>query len=231
MSPLIEYLINIMGWQGAMLTIAGLMLTCCLFGALFKPLPSLKVSLEYDSTDDVKEISEKTDLNLTIASSIIGEDEEVSEMSQSAPRLSLSHDKERNETKNCKPAKSLCSVTVYLNDVPIDKISKRRSQSFSPGFLYRKDTFYSGSLVNIPNYPADGESMYVKQQKTTNKKKVDCFLFRWLNCSDEIMDNLSEMIDLTLMRNSIFLIFSISNFLTSVGYHIPFIYLKVHLFD
>lgn len=226
MSPLIEYLINLIGWKGALLVIAGLMLTCCLFGATFKPVPSNgAAALAYGSVEEIdgREMSEKTELNLTVVSSTIGEDEELSEMSQSAPRLSLPHDRDRITPKNCKAAKSLCSVEMYLNDVPMDE-TKPRSQSFSPGFLYRKDTFYSGSLVNIPNYHTDGNPVYVKQN---TKKKVNCFLFRWLNCSDEIMDNFSEMIDLTLMRNSVFLIFSISNFLTSVGFHIPFIYLKV----
>lgn len=231
MSPLIEYLIDEMGWKGAMLVVAGVMLLCCLFGILFRPLPPIvETTPEYSSTSGIegKETNEKTEFNLTIVPSIIEEEEDADEsvgaMSQSAPRLSMPHEKEiRFPKSNCKPAKSMCSVQLYLND-PTNE-AKQRSHSFSPGFLYRRDAFYSGSLVNIPNYSSD-EEMY--QKRNQKKSKANCCLFRWLNCSEEMMDNFSEMIDLSLLSNHIFLIFSISQFLCSVGFHIPFIYLKVN---
>lgn len=229
MSSLIEYLIDEMGWKGAMLVVAGVMLLCCLFGILFRPLPPIvETTPEYSSTSGIegKETNEKTEFNLTIVPSIIEEEEDADEsvgaMSQSAPRLSMPHEKEiRFPKSNCKPAKSMCSVQLYLND-PTNE-AKQRSHSFSPGFLYRRDAFYSGSLVNIPNYSSD-EEMY--QKRNQKKSKANCCLFRWLNCSEEMMDNFSEMIDLSLLSNHIFLIFSISQFLCSVGFHIPFIYLK-----
>lgn len=235
MSPLIEYLINHLGWKGAMLVISCLMLKCCLFGLLFRPVPSVvDTAPEYSSVDDVE--GKEMELNLTVISSTadvepdeLTDQENVSGMSQSAPRLSMPHEPDLSPSSrsvNCKSAKSMCSVQLYLNDEPMDD-AKQRSQSFSRGFLYRKDTFYSGSLMNItPNCKAADEKSY--QQKKASHKSPGC-CFRWLSqfISNEMMDNLTEMIDLSLLRNSIFLIFSISNFLTSVGYHIPFIYLKV----
>lgn len=230
LSPLFQYLIELMGWKGAMLVISALMLLCCLFGILFRPLPPVvETPQEYNSLSDIdaKERQGKSEFNLTVVSSIIEEepeedaDECIGAMSQSAPRLSMPQEKEiRSPPANCKPAKSMCSVQLYLNDLPIDE-TKQRSHSFSPGFLYRKDAFYSGSLLNIPNYSSDDE-VYQKREK-----KANCCLFRWFNCSEEMIDNFSEMIDLSLLSNHIFLIFSTSNFLCSIGYHIPFIYLKV----
>lgn len=237
LSPVFQYLIEILGWKSAMLVIAALMLFCCLFGVLFRPLPSVpQTPQDYKSVSGIEasETNGKSEFNLTVVSSIIEEDpeedadESVGAMSQSAPRLSMPHEKGiRSPPSNCKPAKSMCSVQLYLNDLPLDE-AKQRSHSFSPGFLYRKDAFYSGSLINIPNYSSDDE-MYQKREKKTSK--ANCCLFRWFNCSDEMIDNFSEMIDLSLLSNHIFLIFSISQFLCSIGYHIPFIYLKVVLFS
>lgn len=235
MSPLIEYFIYQLGWQGAMLVIAGLMLKCCIFGALFRPLPNIFDSPERLKTKNVetfKKEEDVSDIKLTVTEEEEEEDDddgkEFIENFLRQPRLSLSHENEFPNSLAPPPdknlAKSLCSVEVCVNDQPMNNLeTKPRSHSFTPGFLYRKDIFYSGSLVNIPNYKPTTEKM-----PSEKKKKSDCFLFRWLNCSDEIIDNFAEMIDLSLMKNYVFLIFSISNFLTSVGYHIPFIYLKVN---
>ncbi|KAI2810932.1 Mct1p [Blomia tropicalis] len=241
MSPLIEYMIKQFGWKGAMLVTSGLILKCCIFGLLFRPLPNVTddrsindpeaTSNTYDLVDETKEmISEKSELNGQLITTDDVEDDgdeqldqfslDQVDITQSAPRLSMPHN-DHDRKGNCKSAKSMHSVQLYLNDVPmsmsnVNNETKIRSQSFTPGFLYRKDTFYSGN-ENVAN---NG-----KNNKKPNSLK-NCFLFRWLNCSEDIIETFSEMIDLSLMRNYIFLIFSISNFLTSVGYHIPFIYLK-----
>lgn len=41
-APLTEYLIGAFTWRGALLVIAGIVLNCILFGALFRPLESKK---------------------------------------------------------------------------------------------------------------------------------------------------------------------------------------------
>lgn len=54
------------------------------------------------------------------------------------------------------------------------------------------------------------------------------FMSDWLTflCSDEVRDTLDEMMNFRLLRNPIFLIFSISNLLTSLGFYVPHIYIK-----
>lgn len=217
--------------------IAGFMLACCLFGALFKPLPTTTDcpnSTNNNNSNTVEGGKELLDVKLAVIEDSENEEENYDEDAAAfvqnylkQPRLSLSTEKEYNPNRLAPPnngnlAKSLCSVETGK----CTSETKQRSQSFSPGFMYRKDIFYSGSLVNIPNYDPSVEKNYT-DKKTA--KKHECFLFRWFNCSDEIIATFEEMIDLSLMKNLAFLIFSISNFLTSVGYHIPFIYLKVSM--
>ena len=56
LAPLIEWLINIYGWKGAMLIISGLILNCCVCGALFRPIEYIKI--QKDNLD--KKIVKKT---------------------------------------------------------------------------------------------------------------------------------------------------------------------------
>lgn len=216
-----------------MLIIAGLMLNCCLFGALFLPLPNNAV-ITYQDPVETKSITSKNptieiednDLEECTENKMIEADIENA-LNRSS--LSLPH----NTSVEVQPSavnltKSLCSVQLFVNDKLMEETdSKQRSHSFSPGLLHRKDMFYSGSLVNIDSYKSSGEeSLY--PLKRNHKEK--CFLFQWLNCSEDIVDSFYEMVDMTLLRNPIFLIFLISNFLTSIGYHVPYIFLKVSFY-
>ena len=123
-------------------------------------------------------------------------------------------------------ATSLGSVEVSNPDCNVVKeVERRRSCSLSPnsGLLYRKDIFYSGSLLNIPHYRSNPDLISV----TKKKPEKQCFLFRSLQCSEEMIDTFNEMLDFTLLRRAIFLIFAVSNFLTSIGFFVPHIYIKV----
>lgn len=46
-------------------------------------------------------------------------------------------------------------------------------------------------------------------------------------CSPETKDTLAEMLDMSLFKDVIFILFTISNFLTSIGFYMPYAYLKV----
>ena len=116
------------------------------------------------------------------------------------------------------------SVQMSHTDVhPHREPERRRSCSLSPGILYRKDIFYSGSLLNIPHYRSNPDLI----QASKKKSEKLCFLFRCLHCSQEMIDTFNEMLDFTLLRTAIFLVFAISNFLTSIGFFVPHIYIKV----
>jgi hypothetical protein len=46
-------------------------------------------------------------------------------------------------------------------------------------------------------------------------------------CSKETKDTLTEMLDFSLLKDPIFILFTVSNFCTSVGFNIPYVYLVV----
>lgn len=115
-------------------------------------------------------------------------------------------------------------------------------ESDGPGLiLQRKDIFYSGSLVKLPNLVIDGhKGTELAQSESRNtldhinmkplggdedQRKRRCCGF--LPCPAEIIQAFKSMTDFSILKDPIFLFFAFSNFFTSVGYNIPYIYLVV----
>lgn len=48
-----------------------------------------------------------------------------------------------------------------------------------------------------------------------------------MTCSKETRDTLTEMLDFSLLKDPIFILFTVSNFCTSIGFNIPYVYLVV----
>lgn len=72
---------------------------------------------------------------------------------------------------------------------------------------------YIASLTSIP-----GEEK--------EKKKICCF-----SVSADIYDAMKQMCDLSLLKDVIFLMFVVSNFCTSIGFNMPFIFLTDRAVD
>jgi len=197
----------------------------------------LEISLTTSIDEEDEDKSENESLKNGCISLANNLNKAVDEIKRPHPMHSFSVSKV-NETQNSdnlyneniENATSLCSVQVSINECPISNdnydCERRRSCSLSPGILYRKDIFYSGSLINIPQYRSNPD--FIQTPALIKKPRKDCFLFRCLHCSEEMIDTFTEMLDFGLLRSAIFLIFAISNFLTSIGFFVPHIYIKVN---
>ncbi|XP_046542426.1 monocarboxylate transporter 12-like [Haliotis rubra] len=103
---------------------------------------------------------------------------------------------------------------------------RQTSGGGTSGLLYRKDIFYSASLQNIPMYRSHHD-VYIASI-TSIPEAVDddngkcCGVFK---PSPEFRDAMKEMLSFSLLKNLVFLLFAISNFFTSIGFNMPFIYL------
>lgn len=91
----------------------------------------------------------------------------------------------------------------------------------------RKDIFYSGSLLNIPKYRSNPNVCYASVPTVDKVSRIEKHTF-WC-CPREVCHALLEMTDFSLLKNPVFLIFGISNFLTSIGFNVPFIYTKARV--
>lgn len=236
-----------------MLLIAGFVLNCAVFGALFRPpeapkqlskaevnglqntvreqeeLQSIKRSLTangqltvYNPGTDTDTDEENNQISIRMEKVgsgghtmyIISENgEKISVSSQDlADKMGRKYEKNANGVANMVSS----SRSLVWREKSPDKSSVQ-------GPLYRKDVFYKGSLLNIPQYRSN-PSMYTASithipTHETSEEKSCCY-------STEARDAFKEMMDLSLLADPIFLIFAVSNFCTSIGFNVPYVYIK-----
>ena len=146
---------DIYRWKGAMLLIAGIVLNCAVFGALFRPP-------EYRTTRR-KQIPKDT---------AIGQDKrEAVKLCETANGHLMADIDDDNNQINPPQQNGYLSLLITesgkmsisaqnLTERPIMKrqsssqslVSREKSPESLPGPLYRKDVFYRGSLLNLPQY-------------------------------------------------------------------------------
>ncbi len=113
-------------------------------------------------------------------------------------------------------------------------ISEKTDDERALSPLARKDIFYSGSLANIPMYRSN-PNMYSKSvislaslASDTSSTRGRCSsrcLPACLQCSPEMKETFSQMMDFSLLGNPLFMMFAISNLFTSIGFCVPYTFL------
>lgn len=251
-APIITSLLSEYGWRGAMLIVAGIVLECIIFGALFRPL-------EY-STNKKKDTSEIV-LKQTDASM----DVQVPKNTADIPEIVETLDGQQIHRPRSMGHISLLRSVKFENNgnVPADNIknnneisrlalsqpmlmtsthSEGRFYGSHRGPLYKRDIFYQGSLMNIPAYRSrsdlkhgdEADLMERRHSTYSYKRRViqddddeeeDATICGIVPCSRETKDTLQEMLDFSLFKDVIFIIFILSNFLTSIGFNVPYVYI------
>jgi hypothetical protein len=125
-------------------------------------------------------------------------------------------------------------------------IARRRTNTVTDetGYLNFKDVFYPGSVTALKEYQADGEkfrsvsslhsqaSAKDKHRHHQSHPKIDVLpeededenldsQATSASRSIEIWNTITKMIDLTLFLDPIYVLFAVSNFLTSIGFNAP----------
>lgn len=111
----------------------------------------------------------------------------------------------------------------------------QNSADVTPGLIVqRKDIFYSGSLLRIPDASTkpshhgstlDHINMKPLAGDDDHQMKKRCC--GCMPCPAEIKEAFNSMTDFSILKDPIFLFFAFSNFFTSIGYNVPYIYLVV----
>lgn len=97
------------------------------------------------------------------------------------------------------------------------------------GPLHRRDIFYQGSLMNIPQYrsrsdlKATEETDLMERPHSSYSHRNESNLCRCI--SDDTKDTVMEMLDFSLLKDPIFILFTLSNFCTSIGFNVPYVFL------
>lgn len=100
----------------------------------------------------------------------------------------------------------------------IERVAQEDDITETPVVVSRKDAVYQGSLHNIPLFNEDAEEYHrqiITTSDTTNeeiKKGPEKSFF----------GKIAEQIDLKLLKDASFALFAVSNFLTSLGFNVPY---------
>lgn len=108
--------------------------------------------------------------------------------------------------------------------------------------MSRKDIFYSGSIVNLPEYQSQ-RSLHSYRQSILNLPRTDTdegdnfdaspvkTVVKPSRCPcfgggpGAFKSALAEMMDFSLLKNPIFLFIAVSNVFGMLGFYVPFVYI------
>jgi len=119
---------------------------------------------------------------------------------------------------------------VFGSHSQFENIKKRQMSAAASGVIMaRKDIFYSGSLYNIPEFKDNPHTYRRSMRKIATETgqlsrgeenaKICC-----CTVSDKNARVFRQMVDFSLFRDPIFLMYAVSNFLTSIGFNVPYVY-------
>ena len=235
-APLTDILIAKLNWKGAMLVISFLVLCCAFFGCLFKPLPGDEED-EYEDEDD-NDTCESHHLNDSL--------NDLPSKGQ-LPRFSLdnanvngiviniTNGKLAPATKTTsggvnsylKP-KTICysasvlSLPHYKSSpalFAVDSIVVRSNSTAgcrtgSTKILNCKGSNDAYNNNDLDDSKSDSNDMVI--EKSSKNSHTNSYLAATLKI----------FTDFEILKNGIFLLFTISNLATSLGFYVPHIYLK-----
>jgi len=238
MAPVTKGLINQFGWQGAMLITSGLILSCILFGCLMRPLNGQSKNKKQEEAGTV---DEKEALAITNSGCLKGgpapelllngdtlsplkpfsQQMGVTDGYQDVARMAMSHPAFLDQAER---------PQVHFGSAAQFRVEHRQKLSQANlSVMGRKDIFYSGSLLNIPEYKKDPEryrrSMVdckddIQSSSNVENESIICCI----KASPKQAKILHQMLDFSLFKDPIFMMYATSNFLTSIGFNVPYVY-------
>jgi len=204
-APLTNTLLAEYTWKGTVLIAAGILLNCILCGMVFRPLsvPKLVDPTEPEMVREEKPAVEESRMGTKSASV------EIPQISSSA---GAEVERRRQFSESQKSSASRTSLT----------------HGAVAGPMSRKDVFYTKSLDNIAQYRADRDE-YVRsmtslpEQPDDEPTKKTCL--ERIGITADMRRTIREMMDFHLLLDIVFILFAVSNLLTSIGFVVPYIFL------
>ncbi|CAM1312339.1 Mct1 (predicted) [Pycnogonum litorale] len=242
MAPVLQYLVDIFGWKGAILVTAGIVLHCLIFGLFFRPLEWGRKRRDNDYNRNHQNCDDESALrkngspspngsgvitNGDLKKHVINKNLELIKRESLTP-ADQNYLKINGIVKDNRHHSLDSDSSFFLSANSLACRHQNHSHENHPGPLHRKDVLYGGSLLSLPQYRSS-RSLYAtssvsipKYASTANEWR----LLKLFHCSDEMSFAFHEMLDLSIMKDPIYILFNISNFLTSIGFNVPFVYTK-----
>lgn len=259
MAPVTEGLITALDWEYAILVTGGLVLSCCAFGCLMRPLESSQAKKEELSDEEEKPLTLSNGLSPGGESADNGKPQNghvvlsppelqvngtaVPYIQPFAQQMGMANGGKvgAGSGKYNEMARMAMSHPAFLNQAEqrpqvvfgshsqFENIKKRQMSAVTSGVMGRKDIFYSGSLYNIPEFKDNPHTYRRSMRKIATEPgqlsrgeeetKVLC-----CNVSTKNARVFQQMVDFSLFKDPIFLMYAVSNFFTSIGFNVPYVY-------
>uniref|UniRef100_A0A1B6D5R3 Major facilitator superfamily (MFS) profile domain-containing protein n=2 Tax=Clastoptera arizonana TaxID=38151 RepID=A0A1B6D5R3_9HEMI len=246
-APVIEILVASYGWRSAIAIVGGLVLCCVIFGILFRPLESVEQLPLNGIRKDIEELQpikdNSSDTNPTNTLSV----DDTQRRPHSVHAFILPPKQSNSNVANGKQGDIVRVTTSQpMLVASLDTHGRTRhisesgslKKTQSSGIMYKKDVLYRGSLANIhPQHRSTGcihtavkkpeEKLLMVDSQTAVETSLENeeTICGCIPCHKETKDGLMEMLDFSLLKDPIFIIFTLSNFCTSVGFCIPYVYI------
>ncbi|CAF3517299.1 unnamed protein product [Rotaria sp. Silwood1] len=238
---IMPYIINAPLWfdyEGALLLEAAIIFICVIFGALMIPLPQepseirrverkaqrkakqqvFKTGTATSQSDEQQKkllpTNQKSDIPLQDVSIVTNE---------SAANVPIVQQRESDDEGEVFLS-YLKKNDFYINN-STDKTLSRSPENVSrtvstnlPVVVLRKDAIYQGSLHNIPLYNEDTDEYHRQMIKTSDmtNETIEKAVKK------SFLAKIAAQIDLSLLKDAAFALFAVSNFLTSLGFNVPY---------
>ncbi|XP_023029539.1 monocarboxylate transporter 5 isoform X2 [Leptinotarsa decemlineata] len=111
-------------------------------------------------------------------------------------------------------------------------ISSRKEKPLMVRPLSRKDIFYSGSIVHLPEFKSQKSLtnyrqsiLSLPQMKNTDDEGTPGDICPCLVLPESFTSALAQMLDVSLLKNPVFMLIGVSNFFGMAGLYVPFVYI------
>lgn len=214
-APLTQYLITEYKWQGTLLVIAGITFFCAVFGYMFKPLNLEEFEQQQNESALYSNVNNNNnDIKPENKNLLSPNNHQQMIRSHSFGHGALNGHSEKNgieEKSRLAMSLSQPLLNNNHNGVPLKPAIS--------GTFDRPDVLYTGSLHNITrsHHSVHAEfDRYGSLKRRSNNLEVDdrVAVCGCIPCSKETHDTISKMMNFGLLKDPIFLLFVVSNFLT-----------------
>ncbi|XP_041373530.1 monocarboxylate transporter 14-like [Gigantopelta aegis] len=255
-APLTRYLLDAYDWKSTILILAGIVFNGIVCGALMRPLEAKRKKKPKSGENglgkhDTKFLFDNSGTEYTrsvpnIVLSSVNQDKpgpkiEIVKLSPSSSKRYLKPelitvldgndadapgphirllDMEDMIHHSNQSAQSQANRT-FISEANLNKLKTELSRP-----MYRKDIFYSGSIMHIPEFRVQPNMKnYIRSVTSIQSEQEMCDIpcFKCLPRSSR--DTLADMLNLHLFKNVTFLLICLGNILAMLGFYVPFVYL------
>ncbi|MFH4976687.1 hypothetical protein AB6A40_003396 [Gnathostoma spinigerum] len=225
-APVSEFLVSSFSWRTVFVFYTGVVMMCSICGSLFRPLKFVEVRRE--DLKETQKFSDKPDKPI-IKSAENGQPDDKFEM------------KKVEDSNKMRAAHSQMAMNVDDSERRLAKLRYRtrsmgeslpaRTLSGSTGYIDVQDVFYWGSTSAFPQDREKTKEQVIPLDTSHLEnavEEIDHPKQKQNNKIHQMWSTFVKMMDMKLLLDPIFLLFAISNLLTSIAFNSPLVFLPAH---